>query len=123
MVGGCQASFIDLRPLEERFPPDMAGVTPPDLSAPQLDFSGVDLIGFDFTQPPPPDLANGSETTLASGTFVGRAGHAAGGGASRVTKTDGTMELRFAADFMVTDVPGPVVVLTSRDTLGTAVDG
>jgi len=53
------------------------------------------------------------------GNFVGRAGHLGQGSASLVQRgTEYTIVL--GADFSVSPVPGPVLVLTARDTLGTA---
>jgi hypothetical protein len=129
LAGGCQAQFVDLRPQSERATDggadDLSAAedlkpAPPDLVG--IDFTGVDFWGVDLTEPPPPDLATGPETTIASGPFMGRAGHSAAGTASLVTKSDGSEELRFGSDFTVTGVPGPVVVLTMRDAIGTSID-
>ena len=59
---------------------------------------------------------------LASGSFGGRAGHSGQGTASLVRDADGSERLVFGGDFSVSGVPGPEVVLTSRDSLGTSID-
>lgn len=99
---GCSARFVDERPEEERRPliPDGGGAPIADL-------------------PPSGDLGEGAQgVTLAAGTFVGRAGHGGKGGGSLYRRPDGQIEVRMAQDFGVTGVVGPVVVLTSRQDLG-----
>jgi hypothetical protein len=65
------------------------------------------------------DLGPGTE--LGSGRFVGRAGHVASGTVTLIDHS-GTLEIQLGDDFGVSDVPGPVLVLSPRDSLGTAID-
>jgi hypothetical protein len=105
---GCSARFVDERPEEERRPliPDGGGAQVMDLPpAGDMD-TGRDLG------------AGAQGVVLASGTFVGRAGHGGKGGGSIYRRPDGQIEVRMASDFGVTGVVGPVVVLTSRQDLG-----
>jgi hypothetical protein len=96
LVAGCEAHFTDLRP---------EGLNP--------DFDA----GFVDVGPPP-----ASDTVLLRGTFSGRGRYSGAGGASLVQRTDGSFELVFAEDFSVSSVPGPVVVLTTRDRIGSRID-
>lgn len=68
---------------------------------------------------PAPDAAAG-EQVLAAGVFGGRAGHQGGGHASLVQTISGQEEIVLAQDFFASGVPGPVVVLTARSSLGTS---
>jgi hypothetical protein len=70
--------------------------------------------GIDVSELPP-------GVRVGGGRFLGRAGHVAAG-AVELWDHDGVAEVRLAADFSISDVPGPVVVLTTRDGLGTAID-
>lgn len=103
-ASGCGARFVD-----ERGARDGGAAVGAD-----------DLGGAD-------DGSDGSATErlLAVGRFEGRAGHAGRGGARLVEigGAGGRLALRFDDDFDVSPVPGPVVVLTSRTTLGTALGG
>jgi hypothetical protein len=98
---GCHATFVDDRP----------GTL--DLAQPRIDLAGLDLGGV--------DLAGGA-VTFARGTFEGRDGHSGSGPAELVRLSDGSVELRFGAAFVASGVPGPVVVLSSRDDMGTTID-
>jgi hypothetical protein len=55
------------------------------------------------------------------GSFEGRAGHN-GSGEVELLRIGGALELRFADSFSSSGVPGPVVVLSPRDRLGTRLD-
>ncbi len=98
---GCKADFVDERPLSERGSPS-AFAGPSDLR-------GADLYGVPFG-------------IFADGHFGGRAGHLAVGDAALFRGDDGHVELRFSDLFEVSQVPGPVVVLTSQESLGTTID-
>ncbi len=76
---------------------------------------GTDLGLSDLARNDNPDRA--ASVPLARGSFEGRAGHSGAG-----TAELSAGELRFAADFAVSAVPGPVVVVTTRDALGTKID-
>jgi hypothetical protein len=99
LFAGCEAHFTDLRPED-------AGFTGPPIDA-----------GFVDVGPPPAD-----DEVILTGTFSGRGRYSGGGGASVVQRTDGTFELVFADDFTVSSVPGPVVVLSTRASLGSRID-
>lgn len=75
-----------------------------------------------LTEMPIDEDASGPEVVLASGSFVGRAGHFGHGEARLVRSGSGTLQVRFGADFLVSEVQGPFVVLTPREDLGTALD-
>ena len=93
VLGGCGARFIDERPAV------------PDLS-------------------PPPDLAGADiqESQVASGSFEGRHGYSGAGRATLVDLGNGQFELRFGDDFSASPVPGPVVYLSSRASLGNSIN-
>ncbi len=92
LCSGCHAAFIDERP------GGAAGAS---------ELTGVDL---------------GDGSVVATGKFGGRAGHIGIGDVSLLAYAGGITEIRFEPDFGCTDVPGPVVVLTQRDALGTQLD-
>jgi hypothetical protein len=94
LSGGCRAAFVDERP---------EGARPAGIA----DVSGVDLSG---------------PVTVAEGELRGRAGHLGQGGASLVGYPSGVVELRFDAEFAVSQVSGPVVLLTGRDYIGTSIN-
>jgi hypothetical protein len=100
LTAGCEAHFTDLRPAD-------SGVA----LGPPID------AGFPDIGPPPTN-----DETLLEGTFSGRGSYRGSGGASIVQRTDGTLELVFADDFEVSSVPGPIVVLSTRPSIGNRVD-
>jgi hypothetical protein len=103
-LAGCDATFVDqrtgstsdARPAEPGIAPPSAGDGAPAEGLP----AGV----------------------FAAGTFEGRAGHAGAGSAELVRESDGRIILRLGSDFLVSGVPGPVVVLSRRDALGKSID-
>ena len=102
LVLGCEARFLDHRlPAEAMFP------IPADGFGESTDLAGTS----------PGD----AEKLLAQGMFVGRAGHA-GSGDAHLHRSQGVLEVRFAANFSVSGVPGPAVFLTSRDSMGGSID-
>ncbi len=105
LLGGatpaCDASFNDYRAGSRALPDGSSDPVAPE--------PGGDLGGL-------PGLR-----VLARGTFTGRAGHNGAGTAELRRLEDGSVELGFGADFSVSAVPGPVVVLTSRSELGTMI--
>ena len=96
LVTACDAQFVDLRPEGSTTPP----VTPDGNNPGNPDNSGT-----------------GMESVIASGTWEGRASYDASGSADLVMLEDGSFEVRFGSDFSVSRVPGPVVVLSRRDSL------
>lgn len=105
-TAACDASFTDLRPESARGQP----VTRPDAG---------ETGEPDPTPAPKP--SPGEAAVIAAGTWTGRASYRAGGSAQIVMLEDGNFEVRFSDDFTVSRVPGPVVVVSRRDTLGTSI--
>jgi hypothetical protein len=111
-LGACDASFTDLRD------------RPPERDGGALDTepgSGDSAIGSDgFT------AADGAFDPavgpIARGPWEGRGGYSAEGTAELVVDDSGGLTLRFSDDFSVSSVPGPVVLLSSRAAIGTAID-
>lgn len=104
---GCDARFLDQRSAEERARSQL------DFAMPPVDLAGVDLAGVDIAEP--------TDTLLAKGSFMGRAGHG-GSGDGMLYRTKAGVEVRFAANFTASGVPGPAVFLTSRDSMGGSID-
>lgn len=107
LLVGCEARFLDQRsanPLVQ---------TPVDAAMAPVDLAGRDLAGV--------DLATPVDKLVAQGSFMGRAGHA-GSGDGMLYRTPGGVEVRFAANFSASGVPGPAVFLTSRDSMGGSID-
>jgi hypothetical protein len=105
----CSAHFVDERRL-----PDSSGIDLADLAETAADLAETTA---DLAGPQAVDLA---AQILARGTFSGRAGHSGAGSASLVRSVVGlTVEL--GGDFAVTGVPGPELVLTARDSIGTEI--
>jgi hypothetical protein len=98
-LGGCDARFVDERPLALRGTHDLGAAATP------LDLYGLDL----------------RPGVLAAGAFVGRAGHFGTGEARLSRLADGRLQLDFDDSFAITDVPGPEVLLTARGDLGATV--
>jgi hypothetical protein len=94
LSGGCRAAFVDERPESAR----PAGIA---------DVSGLDLSG---------------PATVAEGELRGRAGHLGQGRVSLIGYPSGVVELRFDGEFAVSEVSGPVVLLTARDYIGTSIN-
>jgi hypothetical protein len=103
LASGCRAHFVDERPLDER------GAAAGDLAVAPEDLDGRDLAGAGVG-------------VFAAGSFSGRAGHLGLGGAALYRRSDGIVMLELDDQFSVSPVPGPVLVLTSRDALGTMLD-
>jgi hypothetical protein len=99
LCAACDAHFTDLRP-------DDGGFIGPPIDG-----------GFLDVGPPP-----ATDQTIFAGTFSSRGHYSGSGGASIVQRTDGSFELVFADDFSVSRVPGPIVVLTTRESIGSRVD-
>lgn len=105
---GCEARFLD-----QRSGANTIGPSQFDAAMPPMDLAGRDLAGI--------DLATPADKLLAMGSFMGRAGHA-GSGDGMLYRTPGGVEVRFAANFTSSGVPGPAVFLTSRDSMGGSID-
>jgi uncharacterized protein YjbI with pentapeptide repeats len=106
LSAGCGARFVSFVPEDA----DLGGADPGDLAVTPPDLAGVDLSGADLTGP--------AETVLAGGSFSGRASYSASGDAELVRAADGSFSLRFLANFTISTVPGPIVLLTQRDAIG-----
>ena len=113
LAGGCDASFSYDGKL------DAARVIPADSSGD----SGIPTDGAGgSSEAAPADSAAPQAGTLASGSWEGRTGHLGRGSAELYRTAAGKVELRFGADFSTSAVPGPVVVLSSRASLGNRVE-
>lgn len=117
-LAGCDATFTDLRP-------DGAGLSSlpaPDARGPGDAATGVpdDASGPDAAVPDAAEIA--PATALARGAWVGRADYRASGSVALLRRADGALELQLGADFSVSGVPGPVVVLSRREALGRRLD-
>ena len=66
---------------------------------------------------------NGEGTMLLEGTCEDRAGHDCNGNAALFQLPNGQVELRLGSNFNVVNIPGGVMYLSSRQTLGAAVNG
>jgi len=114
LFAGCDASFEDLRP---------AGATTPltdDPLAGGASSGGGETTGDTTTadaELPEP----GEERLVLQGQMMD-AGYAGEGTVSLFLLADGSWELRFEDDFAVDSVPGPVVVLSVEETLGSRID-
>lgn len=133
LVGGCDARFIDLRPESERpGAPDGVDAGPPareDGGIDDVDGGGgtVDAGGGEDASPPadggsPPEDTGTGEEVLAVGSLEGRGGYDAAGTVTLSRTADGYV-LELGDDFDSAGVPGPVVVVTPRDALGTSLTG
>ena len=106
---GCDAGYFDLRPAGSDGGARDVGVL---LDATVPGDAGVpgDSGGCGSACP--------GEVVISTGTFGGLNGYNAAGSATIVRLGDGSHELRLSNDYSSAGVPGPVVVLTTRDTLG-----
>lgn len=117
-ASGCDATFTYKGALDL----GMSGVMH-DTTSPTSDGVAGDANDANDGQGPAVDVGHpGVEETLADGTWQGWTGHQGAGGASLVRRADGRFELRLAADFSSSPVPGPVVVLSHRAGLGSNID-
>ena len=105
-LGACDASFVDRRP--ERLRLRDSGTASDGRNAIADGASGS-------------DGDSGGPLVLATGTWEGRSSYSATGSATLV-QVGTAVELRLSNDFAVSAVPGPVVVLSSRDRIGGALD-
>jgi hypothetical protein len=81
----------------------------------------IDLIHNDG-EPGTSDSGIPTEHVIANGSWEGRDGHGGEGSVSLVRKADQSVELRIGEDFSASPVPGPVVVLSFRESLGSSID-
>ncbi len=120
---GCDANFIDLRD-----PAAIARAQRDDPIVIRLD-GGSDPLGAAGSSPDAGFVDGGAfnsagapvstdDTLTAVGSWGGRSNYRAAGQASYVLRPDGVTELRFSDDFSVSRVPGPLVVITARPTIG-----
>lgn len=121
-LAACDARFVDLR----------AAVAVPDGSASGADGgvapdAGITQDGGSVADGGPPSdggLATSPDAGAPvryEGTWEGRVGYRASGGARVSRGQDGRFALELGADFTVSGVPGPVLVLSTRATLGTSI--
>ena len=101
LTAACDADFVDLR---DEAAQGLNPVESPD-------------AGFIDVGP-----TQGDDDVLKVGDWTGRSDYSASGQASVVRLANGQLELRFSDDFRVDRVPGPVVLLSTRETLGRRLD-
>lgn len=116
LLVGCEAGFEDLRPEGSALAVDAGnpGEGAPDSSSPDAGV-GADLASGADLGP------SGEAVLLTSGSFE-RIGYRISGTAEVFRLSDGTLELRLGDDFSSTAVPGPVVVFSTRDRIGSQID-
>ena len=116
----CEASFRDLRPADDD---DPTNVMAADMGDGNADADPNAMPNGDPNGDPnaDPNADPAVETVVATGGFE-RVRYDATGSASLVELADGSYEVRLSSDFSTDNVPGPVVVLASVDSLGTAID-
>jgi hypothetical protein len=110
LAPACDATFIDGRPESRRA--EDAGRSS---DGPTVDTGSNDSSTAG-------DGAAGTSGVFAMGEFEGRAGYT-GRGMASLRRSGGRVFLEFSSDFEASAVPAPVVVLSSRQALGTAIDG
>lgn len=122
--GACDAGFEDLRP--EAVKAAQRGGGPVDAAAPGLDAAvgggadggaSPDDAGAGRQDAAPP----AEEMILAEGPWM-PSDYPATGASQLVRLADGGFALRFSDDFSTSGVPGPVVVLSTREALGSRLD-
>ncbi|MEL6179047.1 MAG: hypothetical protein AAFS10_08840 [Myxococcota bacterium] len=112
-LGGCEASFEDLRPGGEPLTVD------PLADDPLTGNTTTDGSTSDDTTMVLPEP--GEELLVLQGQMEDQ-GYDGEGTVSLYLQSDGTYVLRFGDDFLVDSVPGPVVVMTVEDSLGSRID-
>ncbi|MFK8003597.1 MAG: hypothetical protein AB8H86_28805 [Polyangiales bacterium] len=134
-VFGCEAIFTDLTPPPngEMFDASADSNAPDggtnDAGAP-VDAAPVDAAPADAAPgedagsgmdsgPPPTDAGPASPTLLGSGSFEGRGGYPAMGDVRLEELSPGEYQVVLSDTFSSAAVPGPVVVVTPRDAIGT----
>ena len=106
LLAACDADFVDLRSATARtIAAADAGVVIRDAGGGDDDVEIVDGAAI-----------------LAIGPWGGRADYAAAGQASIIRRDNGDLELQLSDDFVVDRVPGPVVVLSYRPSIGSEID-
>ncbi|MFN3200597.1 MAG: hypothetical protein ACE366_19515 [Bradymonadia bacterium] len=118
LSAGCDASFEDLRSAEERAP-----VTPESPPAPQADPPGESLAegpGEGSEGEGGEDETPAEDIVVARGTWEGRSDYAAGGEVLLIQRADGNYEFELSDDFRTADLPGPTLVISSRESLGSS---
>lgn len=88
------------------------------------DGSAADLAPATDGAHPDAAASSGSDAAasgvFARGPFSGRTGHV-GRGRAELVRVGSKVELRFSSDFAASTVPGPVVVLTRRASIGSTI--
>lgn len=120
----CDAEFIDLRSEAELA--DGGFLIRTDTGATPAD--GGTGTGIDGGRPvdaggrQDSGEAQGGDTVLRQGAWGGRGAYRGSGEATVVRRASGEVELVFSDDFSVSRVPGPFVVISFRDQLGTGIN-
>lgn len=103
LVAGCEARFDSLSASPPVVTPD-AGMSDSGLPDAGLSDAGMEDGGIEFA-------------LFSQGTWEGRSGYRASGSASLWTASDDRGFVQFEDDFESTSVPGPFVVVSTRDSL------
>lgn len=121
---GCEAIFTDLSP-----PPDgdISLDAATDSSVPDSNTADAGPntgpstdVGPDMDSGPVPvDAGPSSPVLLGSGTFEGRGGYPASGSVRLEQLAAGEYQVVVSDDFSSAAVPGPVILVTPRDAIGT----
>ena len=106
-VTACGADFVDLRSEEAR------AIATADAGVFRRD-AGVD----DGASATDAGVSSAVPGVVSIGTWGGRSDYDAAGTATIVRGDDGSLELQLSDDFVVDRVPGPVVVLSYRSSIG-----
>jgi hypothetical protein len=111
-VAACDASYVDLRP-----------TSGPLRSDPSVD-AGVSDAGGAADAGGSPGLDAGASPSgpVREGAWGGRGDYSARGSARLVRDPDARLFLELSSDFSVSRVPGPVLVLSRREALGSRLD-
>ena len=115
---GCDASFTDERPSIESDQGVVDQVVA-DQAAP-IDQRMTDSDALVADAPGTPADTGMVAKVFAEGPFQGRGGYTGMGTAELFVDAKGNKQLRFSASFSTSSVPGPVVLLSSRAAIGTA---
>lgn len=119
-AAGCEASFEDLRPEQTDASILIVDAGFVDAGRPAVEMDGGSgAPGLDAGSE---DRDSTGEVVLSAGAWTGRSDYRATGVAEIVRSPDGQSELRLSDDFSVSSVPGPVLVLSFRDRIGSSLD-
>ena len=115
----------DMRPADAAAA-DADGDRAPGDSSPDSDSSvtdgALDAAADSEVETSQPDVAPPRDRVLLRGQMEGRGGYSASGTVELIALAEGGHILRLGADFSVGSVPGPVVALSTRASIGSRLD-